>query len=115
MVVKDFTFKIKSEEFTIKVKPCNTILSKTTGLMFRKNSPPLLFTFKKPTNQPIHSFFCLPFIAIWFLENKVTELRHIKPNQLSIKPKQKFTRLLEIPSNNKDFSFFHKSIDDSKV
>ena len=75
--------------------------------MFKKNSPPLLFIFKKPTRQPIHSFFCKPFIAIWLnKKNQIIEIKKVKPNQLSIKPKQKFTKLLEIPENNPNFKKF---------
>ena len=104
MTPQPFTFTHQNKTHTIKVKPLTTILQKASGLMFRKNSYPLLFIFKKPTRQPIHSFFCKPFIAIWFNQNKIIDVKLVKPFRLSIKPRDKFTKLLEIPSNNPIFT-----------
>ena len=103
MVVKNFRFKIKNKEQNIKVRECKNLFSKAIGLMFKKNSSSLLFIFKKPTSQPIHSFFCKTFIAVWFLKDKIIEIKLINKKLLSIKPKQEFDRLLEIPSNTKEF------------
>ena len=108
--MKTLRFKYKNKNFSIKYKECNSLFSKTLGLMFRKNSPPLLFTFKKPAKISIHSFFCKPFIAIWFLHNKIVDIKLVKPNKFSIKPKDKFDKLLEIPLNNKEFLTFYKLI-----
>ena len=81
--------------------------------MFRKNSPPLLFIYKKPTKEPIHSFFCKKFIAIWLdNKNQIIETKLVKPYKLTIKPKQKFTKLLEIPENSKHFKELIKQISD---
>lgn len=98
----EFQFRYKNKNFKIKVKECKTILEQTIGLMFKKNSLPLLFNFKKPKKYSMHSFFCQPFIAIWFLKNKMIEIRLIEPNRV-IKSKQKFDKLLEIPINDKNF------------
>ena len=77
-------------------------IKKFIGLMFNKKGKALLFEFSKPTQQPIHSFFCPHFLAVWLNEdNKVLEYRKITPNKLSIKPKKMFTKLLEIPLNEK--------------
>ena len=103
MVVKNFNFQLKEKEQKIKVKECKTLYSKFRGLMFKRNSLPLLFIFKKPVKISIHSFFCRPFIAIWFLQNKIIEIRSIKSNKPSIKPKKKFDKLLEVPSNSKEY------------
>jgi len=99
-------FKQKNREIELDVKPCKSIFSKARGLILRKNSKPLLFIFKKPTREPIHSFFCKPFIAIWFNKDKIIEKRLIKPWKLLIKPKEKFDKLLEIPSDSKNFHDF---------
>lgn len=106
MVVKNFKFKIKDKEYNIKVKECRTIISRSIGLMFKKNSPSLLFIFKQPTNQTIHSFFCKPFIAIWFIGDIIIDMKLIDKNLLSVRPEIKFDKLLEIPSNTKEFSIF---------
>ena len=74
---------------------------KFRGLMFRKNSKPLLFKFKKLTRQPIHSFFCKPFHAIWMRNGKIIEEKEIKPFTLFIRPKDAFTELVEIPVNSR--------------
>jgi len=110
----EFTFKIKNKPLTIIVKPLNTPLQKSIGLMFKKDSPPLLFIFKKPTNTSIHSFFCKPFIAIWLLDDKIIDIKFVKPNQLSIKPKEKFNKLLEIPNNSQYFQKITQIIDDAR-
>jgi len=105
MVVK-FNFNYKNKRINLDVLECNQTISKMTGLMFKKNSPPLLFSFQKPTKLSIHSFFCKPFIAIWFLGNQIVDIKAIKTNQLSIKPKEKFDKLLEIPKNCKEYRIF---------
>ena len=75
-------------------------LKKYTGLMFRKNSPALLFEFPSYP-KAIHSFFCYPFIAIWLLNEKVQECRIIKPWKSWILPEKEFNKLIEIPLNEK--------------
>lgn len=60
-----FTYYNNGRKTKISVELCDTIWKKFKGLMFRKNSPPLLFVFNKEKNLSIHSFFCKPFRAIW--------------------------------------------------
>ena len=61
--------KIKVKGKIIEAKVCNNIFQQARGLMFKKNSKPLLFVFKNYKKRAIHSFFCKPFIAIWFNNN----------------------------------------------
>lgn len=65
--------------------------------MFSFNEMPLLFIFKTKKRRAIHSFFCVPFYAIWFNENEIIDEKFVKPWRISIKPKEKFDKLLEIP------------------
>ena len=76
---------------------CETFWSKFRGLMFRRESKPLLFIFKKPTRIGIHSFFCKKFLAIWMLDGQIVDVKIIKPWNPWIRPKSKFDKLLEIP------------------
>ena len=92
--------KIKIRGETINVEVCDTILKRARGLMFRKNPSPLFFIFKKPTRQPIHSFFCRPFKAIWMLDSKIIDEKTVLPFKLSVTPKEKFTELIELPLKN---------------
>ena len=101
-----FGFNFKKNNVILDVKVCKNIFNKITGLMCRKNSPPLLFIFKKSVKTPIHSFFCKPFVAIWFNKNKVIDVKLVKPWRLSIKPDSKFDKILEIPSSDKNFALF---------
>ena len=94
------TKKIKIKGKEIEVEVCNTTFSKFRGLMFRINPKPLLFIFKKPTNQRIHSFFCQSFHAYWMLNGKIIDEKIVNPFKISIKPKGKFTELLEVPLLN---------------
>lgn len=97
MQLKHITYFTDGKKKNIKAKICKTILSKTTGLMFRRQSPPLLFIFDKNKTLTIHSFFCKPFKAIW-LDDKMhtTKIMNIKKWKLNISGKGKY--LLEIPT-----------------
>ena len=94
--------KIKIRGKIYEVEVCDSIFSKFRGLMFRSTSKPLLFKFKKPTRQPIHSFFCKPFRAIWLLNGRIIDDKIIKPFRISVKPREEFTEIVEIPLENYD-------------
>ena len=101
-----FKFKYFEDEMIMDVNVCRTLWQKASGLMFRKKSPSLLFDFGKLCSEPIHSFFCVPFIAIWFDGDKIVDVKKVMPWKFSIKPVRKFDKLLEIPSNQKIFCSF---------
>jgi len=103
MALKTITYYTEGKRKKIKVKICNTIVSRAAGLMFRRQSPPLLFVFNKNKTLSIHSLFCKPFITIW-LDDKMrtTKVMKVKAWRLNISGKGKY--LLEIPTplkNNK--------------
>ena len=104
----DFGFDYKGEKYTIDVKECKDIFSQASGLMFKKHSKSLLFIFEKKKRRRIHSFFCKPFIAIWFDGNNVIEIRKIMKWKFSIRPEKKFDKLLEIPENSESFLKFSR-------
>ncbi|OGJ21499.1 hypothetical protein A3K73_00865 [Candidatus Pacearchaeota archaeon RBG_13_36_9] len=89
--------KIKVGGEVIEAEVCDTAFKRARGLMFRKNPPPLFFIFKEPTRQPIHSFFCKQFKAIWLSDGKIIDEKIVKPFKISIVSKGKFTELIEIP------------------
>ena len=89
--------KIKIGKEIIKAEICNTIFKKARGLMFRKSPGPLFFVFNTPTRQPIHSFFCKHFRAVWIKNGKIIDDKIVHPWKFSVKPKENFTDLLEIP------------------
>jgi len=95
--VVDFGFNYHGENIKLDVQECKNISSQFRGLMFRKKSKPLLFLFKKIVDIPIHSFFCKPFIAVWFNDDEVIEVKRIDNWKFSIKPEKGFNKLLEIP------------------
>ena len=96
--------KIKIRGKVIKAEICDNVFSKARGLMFRKKSMPLLFVFKKPTKTSIHSLFCRPFRAIWLNKNRIIDEKIIDSWSISIKPKSRFTELVEIPLKNNDIA-----------
>jgi len=106
-----FRFKYKNKERTIEVKVCKNIFNHMFGLMFRKKSKPLLFVFNRKKRRAIHSFFCVPFIAIWFNGKEIIEIKKIMPWKFSVKSKGKFDKLLEIPQNS---VFFDKFSDEER-
>jgi uncharacterized membrane protein (UPF0127 family) len=98
---KIFEYYEGEKKKEINAQICKSFFSKAFGLMFKKNSPPLLFVFDKEKTLSIHSFFCKPFIAIWLDKNKkVTKKVLVKNWKFSIFGKGKY--LLEIPLKNKD-------------
>jgi uncharacterized membrane protein (UPF0127 family) len=100
MKLKQITYYTNKKPNKIKAKPLKTIIQKATGLMFKKNSPPLLFIFNKNKTLAIHSLFCKPFKAIWLDENMhATKITNVKNWKLNISGKGKY--LLEIPSSAK--------------
>lgn len=103
MVLKTFTYYNQGRKTKISVEVCDTFWKKLKGLMFRKNSPPLLFLFNREQNLVIHSFFCKPFRAIWLDENKrVTKIIDVKKQKPHFSGFGKY--LLEIPfSEGKTF------------
>jgi len=102
MKYKRIDFKYKGEKVGLALKECRGI-GKIVGLMFsrRKMAEALIFEFKKDVNMAIHSWFVFfPFWAIWFdKNNKIIEIKKIKPFQFHIKPKKSYRKLIEIPIN----------------
>lgn len=82
-----------------------SFLRKAHGLMFcrREKTNALLFEFKKPTKMRIHSMFVFfPFIAIWLdSENRIVDLKVVKPHTLAVSSEKPFYKLVEVPINEK--------------
>jgi uncharacterized membrane protein (UPF0127 family) len=98
---KSITFSFRGKKYSISdYSICDTVLSKTRGLMFRSANykKPLLFVWKNPGKYSIHSFFCRDFLAVWLLGDKIIEVKFVKPWKFSVTPKGKFNSLLEIPA-----------------
>ena len=95
MKTKLFEFADGKEKKTIRVRVCDNLASKFSGLMFRSHSLPLLFVFRKETNIIIHSFFCRKFLGIWLDEKrKVVKKEIVRPWRFSISGRGKY--LLEV-------------------
>ena len=88
-----FDGKIKKK---VQVKVCNSPWSKFSGLMFKKNSPNLLFVFKKQRKISIHSFFCKSFKAI-FLDEKKRVVKKVIVNKWKFDISCYGKYLLEMP------------------
>lgn len=100
MVLKTISYFINGKRFGVRVKICKSFFSKSTGLMFRKDSPPLIFIFNKNKTLRIHSLFCKPFRAIWLDEKRrATKIVDVKSWKLNISGLGKY--LLEIPESSK--------------
>lgn len=94
----------KKRKIKIPVKKVSEF-GKISGLMFRtKNAKNLLFEFKEKTRIKIHSFFVFfKFLGVWLDEkNNVIEWKAISPFSLGCSPKKPFSKLVEIPVNNKN-------------
>ena len=71
------------------------------GLMFKnkKSAKPLLFSFRFLTNMSIFSFFIpFDFLAVWIdKENKIIDVKRVRPGEVGLHPRKRFKKLLEIP------------------
>jgi uncharacterized membrane protein (UPF0127 family) len=96
MKLQKITYTLNGRKHSLHAKLCKSLSSKFFGLMFRRESTPLLFVFNKEKNLSIHSFFCRPFKAIW-LDDKmnVTKTLTIKKWRANFSGRGKY--LLEIP------------------
>ncbi len=95
--------KNQKENIEIIAKKCNSF-QKISGLMFKTSKTmPLLFDFSDEKNIAIHSFFVFfSFYAIWLdKDNKIIEIRKVEPFTFCVRPKKPFSRLLELPVNEK--------------
>ena len=104
-MTKKIILTYKNKKLNLELKEMKGPFKEALGLMFsrRESAKALLFSFKKPVNLKIHSCFVFfDFIAIWLDEkNKIIEIKRIKPWKFGIRPKTKYTHLIEIPINGK--------------
>lgn len=88
-----------------KVKKVNWF-GKVVGLMFcrRERADSLLFEFKRLTKMKIHSHFVFfPFLAIWLdKDDEILALKEVKPFKINVGIRKSYSKLLEIPINNKN-------------
>jgi len=83
-----------------------SFFGKFLGLMFskRESAPVLLFDFGHKVNMGIHSFFVFyDFLTVWLDEkNRVVQVDRVKPWVPYLRPKKKYSKLIEIPINRKN-------------
>jgi len=104
MVTKPIRFEYKNKKIKLVVEDCN-LFKKITGLMFsrREKAKALLFDFKKLTKIKLHSIFVFfPFLVIWLDDkNEIVDLKIVKPFRFSVAPNKSFSKIIEIPFNDK--------------
>jgi uncharacterized membrane protein (UPF0127 family) len=101
---KKISLNFKGKSLKLNVTICNSF-RKFSGLMFKsRDTEILLFEFAKSTRIRIHSFFVFfPFFAIWIDgKDKVIQVKRVKPFTFSVRPKESFRKILEIPINEKN-------------
>jgi uncharacterized membrane protein (UPF0127 family) len=114
MKYKKIALYKNKKKIVLDIYECDPI-EKILGLMIFKNKALLLFNSNKKRKTKIHSFFCKPFLAIYTNdENKIQEIKKINSWKLSISPKNKFNKLIEIPTNKKYSHIIKLLVDDTK-
>ncbi len=98
--------KIRFNNKNIEIKKLKKLsfFGKFKGLMFsrRENANAMLFEMRKPCKRAIHSLFVFfPFLAVWLDNKNIVEMKIIKPFTFYASPSKKFSRLIEIPINNR--------------
>ena len=103
MKPKKIGLNYNGRKLFLKVFDCN-FAERGRGLMFskRENARALLFDFKKPTGEIIHSFFVFfKFLAVWCDEkNNVLEIKIVNPFNPYINCKKPWIKLIEIPMSS---------------
>src|SRR3989344_7799487 len=97
MVLEKITYFVGKKKRTINVKKVSVF---STGLLFRKNSPALLFSLKTKRIFSIFSIFCKPFTAIC-LDEKMRTTKIVDVKTWKFKISGKGMHLLEIPITTK--------------
>lgn len=104
MRAKKIKLSYGKKSFELNLKLCRGF-NKLRGLMFtrRERAKALLFEFKRPMNITIHSLFVFfPFVIIWLnTGDKIIDFKIIKPFSFFVSQKRPFSKIIEIPVNNK--------------
>lgn len=114
---KKLCLNIEGRKFSLNVKECNAV-ERMKGLMFSsKNSEILLFSFKRPAKTAIHSFFVFfPFVAVWLDEReKIVGSEVVRPFTACVKPEKKFSKIVEIPFNERNSEVVKILVGDRKI
>ena len=113
---KKIIINYKKKRVSLVAEDCN-FFRKFSGLMFsrREKAGILLFDFKEKQKIAIHSFFVFyPFIAVWLdKNNKIVDLKVVKPFTFCVSPKKSCFKLVEIPINNKNKKIMNLLVGDN--
>ena len=105
---KKIKIGLSGKKFNIEAREL-PLIEQFIGLMFRtKDCDNLLFN--RRGRWSIHSVFVFfPFLAVWLDErNRVVDYKIVKPFCFSVNSKRYFTKLIEIPVNNKNKSLISR-------
>ena len=104
------------EKLASVVSYCDSNAKKARGLMFtsKKNAKALIFEFKSKSREPIHSFFVFfSFVGVWLdKNNKILQIKVVRPFQLSVSSEKPFSKLIEIPMNKKNHRLVKSLVED---
>ena len=96
---KKIGFNYRGEEIVLEAREMRG-LKKFVGMMFYRSL--LLFDFGKDSQTKIHSLFCPKFLAVWIdSDDNVVDLKIVEPWKFSVSSKKAFSKLIEIPINEK--------------
>ena len=97
-------FSDKGNEYCVECKRVS-FLGRMFGLMFKsRNTHNLIFDFNRSVKLSFHSYFVFFSFLIIFLDgnNKVLYKKTVEPFTLGIKPREEYSRVIEIPLNLKN-------------
>lgn len=95
---KKLILDYKDKKIAVNVKTAS-FFGGIRGLMFRKKSGNLLFSFERDSSMAIHSIFVFsPFLALWLdSRNRVLDFKIVRPFSLYVNTSRKYRKILEMP------------------
>lgn len=75
-------------------------IKRFVGLILKDDDhKPIMFRMKTPKFQTIHSIWCPPFIAHWYLKGEKIGEQYVPSGEFKIDPPGEWDSLIEVPVN----------------
>jgi len=118
MKTKKICLSYKNKKIEIDVKACNFFeTGRGLTFRFRKKAPALLFNQWRRGSMALTALFVFfPFLVLWVdKDNKILEIKRVRPFTSWIDSKTNYSKIIEIPINEKYQDFIRFLVDGRKI